>query len=169
MVTKLGFHPGSSPSRSHYFIKLYRDTGLSESLSLRGSTYIGIILNKHNDWMCNDLNIWPHVYPPSCKIIGKLLSWLGRSNFFKNIVFRRLITNVLIHCFHTPGGRYKSWKRRWFILNDSCLYYFQFTTVRNFVHVWTLQDNDLGFGGQGWSIYVETILTCSIQTHDGTV
>jgi len=27
------------------------------------------------------------------------------------------------------GGRYKSWKRRWFILNDNCLYYFQFTTV----------------------------------------
>ncbi|KAJ8318684.1 hypothetical protein KUTeg_003775 [Tegillarca granosa] len=26
------------------------------------------------------------------------------------------------------GGRYKSWKRRWFILNDNCLYYFQFTT-----------------------------------------
>lgn len=27
------------------------------------------------------------------------------------------------------GGRYKSWKRRWFILSDSCLYYFLFTTV----------------------------------------
>ena len=26
------------------------------------------------------------------------------------------------------GGRYKSWKRRWFILNDNCLYYFEFTT-----------------------------------------
>ena len=24
--------------------------------------------------------------------------------------------------------RYKSWKRRWFILNDNCLYYFEFTT-----------------------------------------
>lgn len=27
-----------------------------------------------------------------------------------------------------PGGRYKSWKRRWFILNDNCLYYFEYTT-----------------------------------------
>ena len=27
------------------------------------------------------------------------------------------------YCF-----RYKSWKRRWFILNDNCLYYFEFTT-----------------------------------------
>lgn len=27
------------------------------------------------------------------------------------------------------GGRYKTWKRRWFILNDNCLYYFQLTTV----------------------------------------
>lgn len=26
------------------------------------------------------------------------------------------------------GGRYKSWKRRWFILNDNCLYYFEYTT-----------------------------------------
>ena len=24
--------------------------------------------------------------------------------------------------------RYKSWKRRWFILNDNCFYYFEFTT-----------------------------------------
>lgn len=24
--------------------------------------------------------------------------------------------------------RYKSWKRRWFILNDNCLYYFEYTT-----------------------------------------
>lgn len=23
----------------------------------------------------------------------------------------------------------KTWKRRWFVLADSCLYYFQFTTV----------------------------------------
>lgn len=26
------------------------------------------------------------------------------------------------------GSRYKGWKRRWFILNDKCLYYFEFTT-----------------------------------------
>ncbi|TRY87819.1 hypothetical protein DNTS_015722 [Danionella cerebrum] len=26
------------------------------------------------------------------------------------------------------GGRIKTWKRRWFILTDSCLYYFQYTT-----------------------------------------
>lgn len=25
-------------------------------------------------------------------------------------------------------SRYKSWKRRWFILNDNCLYYFEYTT-----------------------------------------
>lgn len=25
------------------------------------------------------------------------------------------------------GGRYKNWKRRWFILNDGCLYYFELT------------------------------------------
>ncbi|XP_021358776.1 cytohesin-1-like isoform X1 [Mizuhopecten yessoensis] len=51
--------------------------------------------------------------------------------------------NDLMHTFFNPdkegwlwkqgaskklSGRYRSWKRRWFILNDNCLYYFQFTT-----------------------------------------
>ncbi|XP_023344069.1 cytohesin-1 [Eurytemora carolleeae] len=45
--------------------------------------------------------------------------------------------NDLMHTFFNPdkegwlckqGGRYKSWKRRWFILNDNCFYYFEFTT-----------------------------------------
>lgn len=26
------------------------------------------------------------------------------------------------------GSRYRGWKRRWFILNDKCLYYFEYTT-----------------------------------------
>jgi len=29
------------------------------------------------------------------------------------------------------GGRYKTWKRRWFILNHNCLYYFLFTTDKD--------------------------------------
>ncbi|KAK2152734.1 hypothetical protein LSH36_320g02115 [Paralvinella palmiformis] len=42
----------------------------------------------------------------------------------------------LIHTFFNPdkegwlwkqGGRYKTWKRRWFLLKDHCLYYFEFT------------------------------------------
>jgi len=37
-------------------------------------------------------------------------------------------THTVVVC-GCSGGRYKSWKRRWFILNDNCLYYFQFTTV----------------------------------------
>ncbi|XP_076310068.1 cytohesin-1-like isoform X3 [Tachypleus tridentatus] len=50
--------------------------------------------------------------------------------------------NDLMHTFFNPdregwlwkqgssklSGRYKSWKRRWFILNDNCLYYFEYTT-----------------------------------------
>jgi len=28
---------------------------------------------------------------------------------------------------YKQGGRYKTWKRRWFILKDGCLYYFEYT------------------------------------------
>lgn len=47
--------------------------------------------------------------------------------------------NDLTHTFFNPdkegwlwkqGGRIKSWKRRWFILTDNCLYYFEFTQDR---------------------------------------
>ncbi|XP_074649579.1 cytohesin-1-like isoform X2 [Tubulanus polymorphus] len=50
--------------------------------------------------------------------------------------------NDLMHTFFNPdkegwlwkqganklSGRYRSWRRRWFILNDNCLYYFEYTT-----------------------------------------
>lgn len=33
--------------------------------------------------------------------------------------------------FEPLGGRVKTWKRRWFILTDNCLYYFEYTTVKD--------------------------------------
>lgn len=46
--------------------------------------------------------------------------------------------NDLVHTFFNPdkegwlwkqgANRYRNWKRRWFILNDNCLYYFEYTT-----------------------------------------
>ncbi|XP_015225909.1 PREDICTED: cytohesin-4-like isoform X2 [Cyprinodon variegatus] len=38
------------------------------------------------------------------------------------------------------GGRIKTWKRRWFILTDSCLYYFQYTTDKDPIGIIPLEN-----------------------------
>lgn len=64
--------------------------------------------------------------------------------------------NDLMHTFFNPdkegwlwkqGGRYKSWKRRWFILNDNCLYYFEYTTDKEPRGIIPLENISVGFFG----------------------
>uniref|UniRef100_A0A3Q0S7J0 Cytohesin 4a n=1 Tax=Amphilophus citrinellus TaxID=61819 RepID=A0A3Q0S7J0_AMPCI len=38
------------------------------------------------------------------------------------------------------GGRVKTWKRRWFILTDSCLYYFEYTTDKDPIGIIPLEN-----------------------------
>ncbi|XP_003965052.1 cytohesin-4-like isoform X1 [Takifugu rubripes] len=38
------------------------------------------------------------------------------------------------------GGRVKTWKRRWFILTDSCLYYFEYTTDQDPIGIIPLEN-----------------------------
>ncbi|KAM3597128.1 uncharacterized protein V6R79_000206 [Siganus canaliculatus] len=38
------------------------------------------------------------------------------------------------------GGRVKTWKRRWFILTESCLYYFEYTTDKDPIGIIPLED-----------------------------
>lgn len=55
---------------------------------------------------------WKWVSWRTCTLVERF----PRSRFFNGSV-------------SVEGGRIKTWKRRWFILTDSCLYYFEFTTV----------------------------------------
>ncbi|KAJ7989506.1 hypothetical protein DPEC_G00305250 [Dallia pectoralis] len=57
--------------------------------------------------------------------------------------------NDLTHTFFNPdregwllkmGGRVKSWRRRWFILTNSCLYYFVFTTDKDPIGIIPLEN-----------------------------
>ena len=51
-----------------------------------------------------------------------------------NPLFCLFVCLFVLFCFThkgwllKQGGRYRNWKRRWFILNDKCLYYFEYTT-----------------------------------------
>lgn len=49
------------------------------------------------------------------------------SFIFSSLFFLQNKVTLLID-LHVTSHRYKSWKRRWFILNDNCLYYFEYTT-----------------------------------------
>lgn len=44
------------------------------------------------------------------------------------------VTSCVLFLF-LSGGRVKTWKRRWFILTDNCLYYFEYTTVSEDKHM----------------------------------
>jgi len=60
------------------------------------------------------------------------------------------------------GGTWKTWKRRWFVLNDSCLYYFQSTAENNPLGIIPLENVDVrevaGDGERPWQF---EIFSCS--------
>lgn len=63
------------------------------------------------------------------------------------------------------GGRYRSWKRRWFILNDNCLYYFQYTQVsQNWIMSPILNLNELDFWTLKIVIQIAIRCCCYIQS-----
>jgi hypothetical protein len=50
--------------------------------------------------------------------------WLWKQGNFKRI--------KSIKHFYPLGGRVRNWKRRWFVITDGCLFYFESRTVNHF-------------------------------------
>lgn len=100
-------------------------------------------------WVQRHPSLWPFIclsaaQPGALVLVSFLTSSVSRLGF---------LTSAL----YPTGGRVKTWKRRWFILTDNCLYYFEFTTVSAFrpksppqyltflcfsYSVWFLQDKE---------------------------
>ena len=70
---------------------------------------------KHSMWIFWFLQRSPRIWGSLSFKVWKL--WI-------KIIFS--FSPFLILFFH-QGGSWKNWKRRWFVLNDRCLYYFQHT------------------------------------------
>ena len=59
--------------------------------------------------------------------IKNFICRLENLNFCLSNVNEYSITGLITNTFPMQGGSWKNWKRRWFVLNDRCLYYFQHT------------------------------------------
>lgn len=57
----------------------------------------------------------------------------------------------------------KTWKRRWFILTDNCLYYFEYTTVSDLSRGW----GRAGWGPPGGVVPCTMPLGVGMQTRAG--
>jgi hypothetical protein len=70
----------------------------------------------------DDINLTMPVFGSDSTVIKE--GWLWKQGNFKRI--------KSIKQFYLLGGRVRNWKRRWFVITDGCLFYFESRTVNHF-------------------------------------